>query len=117
MLFKELIMSSDNIKKEVKKASEISEQTYENVKESHDKLEQTHKNIEKSHNEEEKALERFEAIEAELLEKLGDDFEGLSHEDAVRVFKISERCPRHIILSDPLYLKIYKVLEEVTESE
>lgn len=117
MPFGEPIMPSNNIKNEVKKASKIFKQTCEDVGESHNKLEQMHGDVEKLHSEEREAFERFEAIEAELLEKLGDDFEDLNHEDAVRVLKISERCPRHIISSDPLYLKTCKVIEEAVESE
>lgn len=95
----------------------VLKQTTRNVGELHNKLEKMHDNVGELHNEEEKVLREFEAIETELLEKLGDNFEGLSLIDATRVFKVSEKCPRHIISSDSLYLKTCEVIKKTDKSE
>ena len=80
-------------------------------------FQQMREDAREKHIRQEEAFKKFEAIEAELAEKLGDDFEGLNTEDAERVSRIVSKCDHSQVFVTPLCLKMQNVLEKGEKTE
>ena len=87
-------------------------ETLETYAETEELFEQMDKNAKEKRIRQEEAFEEFKTIEAELAEKLGNDFEGLDVEDAERVSKIVSRCDHSQVFVTPLCLKMQNILEK-----